>query len=79
MTKDSERIERLKEVYGSPDNCDLWIGIISEDPVEGGVVGELGAKIIGDQFYRLRKADRFYYELTLPPTTSAKIGSTTYS
>lgn len=47
--------------------------------MEGGVVGELGAKVVGEQFYRLRKADRFYYELILPPTTAAKIGSTTYA
>lgn len=62
MTKNEEIVEKLTKIYESPDKCDLWIGIISEDPVEGGVVGELAAKIIGDQFRRLRDGDRFFYK-----------------
>jgi len=30
-------------------NCDLWIGVICEKPVYGGIMGEVGAEIVGQQ------------------------------
>ena len=80
LVSDGERAERLKEVYNSPDECDMWIGIIAEDPMRDGVVGELGGTIIGEQFKRLRNGDRYFYEAgRLPPTIGAEIGVTTFS
>ena len=71
LVSDKERSDRLKEAYKSPDECDTWVGIIAEDAMENGVVGELAGKIIGEQFKRLRDGDRYYYEKELPPTVSA--------
>ena len=62
MVEDSELADKLKRIYGSPHNLDLWVGIISEKPLEGAVLGELGAKIVGDQFARIRNGDSFWYE-----------------
>lgn len=52
----------LTTLYETPDNMDTWIGVMVEDHVDGGAVGELCATIIRDQFYRLRKGDRYYFE-----------------
>ena len=44
------------------DNLDLFVGILAEPPVRNGVVGELGARIIGQTFKNLRDGDRLWYE-----------------
>jgi hypothetical protein len=54
--------DMLKEVYNNDINAvDLWIGGLAERHVNGGMVGELFAAIIQDQFLRLRDGDRFWY------------------
>uniref|UniRef100_A0A1I7W4T7 Peroxidase mlt-7 n=1 Tax=Loa loa TaxID=7209 RepID=A0A1I7W4T7_LOALO len=53
---------KLKEVYGTPDKVDLFVGGLVEDPVQKGFVGPTFACIIGPQFQRTRDGDRFYYE-----------------
>ncbi|KAK0395007.1 hypothetical protein QR680_001059 [Steinernema hermaphroditum] len=52
----------LARNYQSPDNVDLYVGAMVEDPVIGGLVGQTLACIIGDQFKRSRDGDRFYFE-----------------
>ncbi|CAH2040143.1 unnamed protein product, partial [Iphiclides podalirius] len=54
--------QRLSSVYGTPEDVDLWIGGLLEAPVEGGVVGETFAQILADQFAKLRRGDRYFYE-----------------
>ncbi|XP_056416737.1 myeloperoxidase-like [Hyla sarda] len=54
--------EKLMELYGTPENIDLWVGGVSEPLVPGGRTGELLSCIIGDQFRRSRDGDRFFYE-----------------
>ncbi|KAJ0177584.1 hypothetical protein K1T71_006457 [Dendrolimus kikuchii] len=53
---------RLSSVYASPEDIDLWVGGLLEETVDGGIVGPTFAHIIGDQFSRLKKGDRYFYE-----------------
>ncbi|CAG9120742.1 unnamed protein product [Plutella xylostella] len=53
---------RLSAVYQSPDDIDLWIGGLLEEPAEGGVVGATFANILADQFSRFKRGDRYFYE-----------------
>uniref|UniRef100_V9GWR0 Peroxidasin n=1 Tax=Lumbricus terrestris TaxID=6398 RepID=V9GWR0_LUMTE len=53
---------RLQEVYGHPNNVELFAGGIAEDVVDGGRIGPTFVCIIADQFKRLRDGDRFWYE-----------------
>ena len=53
---------KLKSVYASVGDIDLWVGGISEKPVPGGMVGETFATILRDQFERVRDGDRFWYQ-----------------
>uniref|UniRef100_A0A914C8J2 peroxidase n=1 Tax=Acrobeloides nanus TaxID=290746 RepID=A0A914C8J2_9BILA len=59
---DSSIRDELKKHYPSPDDMDLYVGAMVEDPVVGGLVGSTLACIIGDQFKRTRDGDRFYFE-----------------
>uniref|UniRef100_A0A4D5R9E2 Peroxidasin n=1 Tax=Scolopendra viridis TaxID=118503 RepID=A0A4D5R9E2_SCOVI len=60
--KNRQLRENLQQLYGHPDNIDLWVGGISEDLVPGARVGPTFLCILADQFKRLRDGDRFYYE-----------------
>ena len=55
-------IERLRQVYASVDDIDLWTGGLVETPLQGGLVGPTFGCIIGNQFRSLRRCDRFWYE-----------------
>ena len=61
ITSDPEVAARFASVYESVEDVDFWIGGISEDPVNGGLVGQLFNKVLTDQFTRLRDGDRFFY------------------
>ncbi|XP_043950846.1 peroxidasin isoform X1 [Drosophila biarmipes] len=54
--------QKMKDLYGHPDNVDVWLGGILEDQVEGGKVGPLFQCLLVEQFKRLRDGDRLYYE-----------------
>nr|XP_034828908.1 chorion peroxidase isoform X2 [Maniola hyperantus] len=54
--------QRLSAVYASPEDIDLWVGGLLEEPVEGGIIGTTFANIIADQFTELKRGDRYYYE-----------------
>jgi len=62
VTSDTIVQERLGSVYGSVDEIDVWLGGLAEDPVNGGLVGELVFTVVKLQFERLRDGDRFWYE-----------------
>ncbi|XP_073998142.1 uncharacterized protein isoform X2 [Rhodnius prolixus] len=57
-----EVISRLRLIYPSVKDVDLFPGGLSERPLQGGLVGPTFACIIGLQFRQLRKCDRFWNE-----------------
>lgn len=67
----------LASVYADVDDIDLWVGILAEDPVNGGHVGELASWLIKRQFEALRGGDRYWYQATLSPQEIADLESTT--
>ncbi len=68
---------RLASVYADVDEIDAWTGGLAEDPVNGGLVGELVATVLIEQFEALRDGDRFWYERILPPAELADVQATT--
>ena len=79
ITSNPKTLEKLKSVYETPNDCDPWVCILSEDSLEGAVVGQLGAAIIGTTFQKIRDGDRFWYENIFPPSVQAEIGVTVLS
>jgi peroxidase len=67
----------LKKLYPRISNIDLWVGILGEKSIEGGVIGELAALIISEQFKRTRDGDRFWYESAYPQSIVNEIQKTT--
>ena len=62
VTSDAALAEALASVYDSVDDIDAWVGGLSEDPSGGGMLGELFATIVTDQFIRIRDGDPFWSE-----------------
>jgi peroxidase len=62
ITPDVEVQEKLRQLYGSVENIDLWVGGLAEAHTRGGNVGPTFKAIIADQFSRTRDADRFWYQ-----------------
>ena len=49
--------------YKHVDDIDLFIGGVAEKPLPGALLGPTFTCIVGDQFARSKKADRFAYDL----------------
>ncbi len=62
ITSDPQLQQKLKDMYGTVNNIDLWVGALAENHVQGGSVGPTLRAIVADQFVRLRSADRFWYQ-----------------
>ncbi|XP_071989629.1 myeloperoxidase-like [Engystomops pustulosus] len=57
-----ELAQKFINLYGTPENIDIWVGGVAEPSVRNGRIGELLTCLIGNQFRRARDGDRFYYE-----------------
>ncbi|KAI9554244.1 hypothetical protein GHT06_019516 [Daphnia sinensis] len=55
--------ERFKSVYNSVDDIDLFIGGVSETKAENSYVGPTFRCILTDQFMKLKRGDRYFYDL----------------
>ncbi|MGB3759133.1 MAG: peroxidase family protein [Rivularia sp. (in: cyanobacteria)] len=62
LTSDKDLAKTLKDLYGTVEDVDLLIGLFAEDPVAPSGAGETTKAIVGEQFERLRDADRFWFE-----------------
>ena len=79
ITSDPERQDALEEAYGDVDLIDPWIGMLSEDHVNGASVGRTLHRIVAQQFAGLRESDRFYYEHEMPAASLPVINATRLS
>ncbi|XP_077168670.1 myeloperoxidase [Paroedura picta] len=62
VMNNSKLAKKFIELYGTPDNIDLWIGSMAEPFVPNGRVGPLLECLIGKQFRIVRDGDRFWWE-----------------
>lgn len=77
VNSDPDVQAQLASVYADVDDIDLWVGTLSEEPVDGGHVGELAFKVISRQFTALRDGDRYWYQAALTAEEIAIVESTT--
>ncbi|KAM4615769.1 eosinophil peroxidase-like [Polymixia lowei] len=62
VMNNTELAKRMLDLYGTPDNIDVWLAGVAEPFVRGGRTGPLFACIIATQFQRLREGDRLWWE-----------------
>ncbi|KAM5216027.1 lactoperoxidase isoform 2-T2 [Hipposideros larvatus] len=62
VLKNEMLAQKFLDLYGTPDNIDIWIGAVAEPLVERGRVGLLLACLLGKQFQQIRDGDRFWWE-----------------
>uniref|UniRef100_A0A8C6FTZ5 Thyroid peroxidase n=1 Tax=Moschus moschiferus TaxID=68415 RepID=A0A8C6FTZ5_MOSMO len=54
--------DRILDLYGHPDNIDVWLGGLVESFLPGARTGPLFACLVGKQMKALRDGDRFWWE-----------------
>jgi Animal haem peroxidase len=60
-TRASTLAARLKAIYGSVENMDAFVGMVSEPSLAGSELGEVQTASWKKQFENLRNGDRFFY------------------
>lgn len=64
----AQSIEKLSQLYETPDDVDLAVGGSLENNVDGALTGPTFLCILIEQFHRTRVGDRFWYESSNPDT-----------
>lgn len=77
LTSDTGLAGDLTTLYGTVDDLDVWVGILSEEHLPNASMGELGVAIVADQFERLRDGDSFWYTKTMTRQEAKAIAATT--
>ena len=54
--------EALETLYGSVNNIDPWVGMLSEERMPSSIFGELVIRVLAKQFQNLRDGDRYFYQ-----------------
>jgi len=72
---------KLKSLYGSVNNIDLWIGVLAEDHIPGTSVGKTLHAMLKAQFEKLRDGDFYFYlnDPYLPATIKDIVRNTKFS
>ena len=65
--------DKLRSLYTSIQDIDLFTGSLAESPLEGAVLGKTSACIMAEQFKRLIAGDRYFF--THGPNTGARFTS----
>ncbi|XP_067664572.1 chorion peroxidase-like [Haliotis asinina] len=61
-THSNVTVSKFKEAYADVNDIDLWSGGVSEEPIEGGILGPTFTCLLGKQFQAFKKGDRFWFE-----------------
>lgn len=64
---DQQALQQISILYESVDDVDLYTGALAEVPESDSLVGPTFACLIADQFARLQKGDRYWYEFAEQP------------
>lgn len=59
---DDDSLSRIATIFKSVDDIDPYSGMLAEMPIHGGMLGPTLSCILSDQFVRLRRGDRYWYE-----------------
>ncbi|XP_077300740.1 peroxidasin homolog cardinal [Arctopsyche grandis] len=69
---DPASLYRISSIYKSIDDVDLYTAALSEIPIQGRVLGPTITCLLVDQFTRLKRGDRFWYETSEKPQAFTK-------
>ncbi|EFA11571.1 peroxidase [Tribolium castaneum] len=62
-----KHIKTVRNIYKSVDDIDLFVGVNFENKPEGHRMSPVLECLIGEQFYRWKNGDRFWYEVENQP------------
>lgn len=58
----NKTVDDLSKIYKHVEDIDLWVGGVTEYRVGKGIIGPVFSCLISDQFSRIVRGDRFWYE-----------------